>query len=142
MSQDLYVSVGIGLAVGLAIVFAFRVYGKGTATALTHTVFGTSVDNFVEQFFMSVLALMFIVLSALALIVRDGKFPKEHPWKFAAETLAMGFVPALLFLWSTHLRGAERTLGTWMAFSILVVKCGLGNVLLQYSGVYSAILTK
>ncbi len=141
MAQDLYVSLSIGAAIGVVITVAFMMYGKSSASSITNTVFGTSVHNFVEQFFVSLIALVFIVLAALALIVRDGKFPMENPWKFTAETLAMGFIPALLFLWSTHLRGAKRTLGTWTAFLLLAVKCGLGHVLLQYSGVYSAIFS-
>jgi hypothetical protein len=144
MSQDLYVSLGIGATVGIAILIAFAIYGGRAATASTiaHTVFGTSVHNFVEQFFVSLIAMVFIVLSALAFIVRDGKFPVEHPWEFAIETLAMGFVPAILFLGSTYLRGAKRTFGTLAAFLVLVAKCGIGHVLLQYAGVYSAVFTR
>lgn len=142
MAQDIYVSLGVGAAIGLIIAILFGLNTKSSVTEFSHTVFGTSVSNFVEQFFLSFIALFFVVLTTVAIIVRDGEFPEKHPWKFTAETLAMGFIPAFLFLWSAYIRGAKHTLATLGAFSLLALKCGLGHVLLQYSGVYRAVFTR
>ena len=141
MAQDLYISLGVGATIGIIIAVVFGLYSRSSLTDFSRTIFGTSVNNFVEQFFLSLIALVFIVLTTIAVIVRDGQFPLENPWKFTAETLAMAFVPAGLFMWSAHLRGAKHSLATVGAFLLLVVKCGLGHVLLQYSGVYRAVFS-
>jgi hypothetical protein len=140
VSENVLISGGVGAGVGLVLSVIFGIYSKKTADSTTKEIFGVSSQNFVNYITLSALSVLVVFLSTMCILVRDGKYPSENPIRFTIETLAMGIVPALLFLGSLYSRVGGLGTHPVVKFLIIVVKCGLGHVLLQYSGYYSAIL--
>ena len=138
ISENILISGGVGAAVGLVLSILFGIYNKKTADSTTKDIFGITSQSFITQITISALSVLIVFLSTMCILVRDGKYPSENPIRFTIETLAMGLIPALLFLGVIYSR--VGTLGSNAIFKLamITIKCGLGHVLLQYSGYYSA----
>ena len=77
-----------------------------------------------------------LVLVTSSLLVRDITFPKEHPWKFVFETLAMAFVATFPFMYVIWSRTGKFISKDLIDYIVLIAKFAGFHLLLQFSGVY------
>ena len=91
------------------------------------TVFGTP-----SLFFIA-----FVVFGIAALIVKDTAFINEHPYKFLFETLGLGIVATLPFLYVIWARTGTIALGNLVEFAVLVLHFAGLHLLFQFAGVYT-----
>jgi hypothetical protein len=84
---------------------------------------------------IALVILAFLYLVIVSFIVRDVKYPKEHPYLFTLETLLVGLGgSASIFLMAY---GRDKiTISTVMEFLLLAVKFSVFHILFQLSGFY------
>jgi hypothetical protein len=135
----LWISLIVGLSVGVVVSLLFGMYSKSTTNLYTRSLFGISSNDLIMDGLILILAAGFFFLTVVSIMVRDSSYPVNFPGSFSAEVLLMGFLPALVFLAMCPLRGYPITWNIMMEFGILVLKFGALQVLLQFSGFYSSI---
>uniref|UniRef100_A0A6C0I6P4 Uncharacterized protein n=1 Tax=viral metagenome TaxID=1070528 RepID=A0A6C0I6P4_9ZZZZ len=135
----LWISLLVGLGVGMVVSFMFGMYSKSTTNLYARSLFGISSSDLIMDGLILILGAGFFFLSIVSIMVRDSWYPINYPLNFSAEVLLMAFVPALVFLLMCPLRGYPITWEIMMEFAILVVKFGALQVVLQFSGFYSSI---
>ena len=85
---------------------------------------------------VSVFVIGFVVLFAMALVVRDIDVIKTHPFMFGIETCIVALLPALPILFFVVSR--EMELGTATAWLYgLSIKFAVFHILFQISGFYT-----
>ena len=83
---------------------------------------------------------MIVVFGWLSFLVRDTKFPMEHPLEFIVETLLVSILPALTLFVVYYIRKIPLGKDGVLGFGVIALKCVVGHLLLQFSGVYSSLL--
>jgi hypothetical protein len=134
-----WISLLVGLGVGMIVSFMFGMYSKSTTNLYARSLFGVSSSDLIMDGLILILGAGFFFLSVVSMMVRDSWYPINYPLNFSAEVLLMGFSSALVFLLMCPLRGYPITWEIMMEFAILVVKFGALQVVLQFSGFYSSI---
>jgi len=77
-----------------------------------------------------------IYLLIVSIIVKDFKYPKEHPFLFTIETLLFSLgCGAIVFLMAYG--RDDLGLSTVFEFIVISLKFGILSILLQFSGFYS-----
>jgi hypothetical protein len=137
--EILYVGAIAGLVLGAILSVVFGVYSKSSAESYIRSLFGMSSYDLIFGGIVFILVASFLFLATISGVVKDLWYPTTKPVNFTIETLLMAFMPALVFLIMTPLRGYPITGTTYEEFMVLVVKFGLLHVLLQFSGFYSNI---
>ena len=83
-----------------------------------------------------VILIVFGYLTYLSIVVKDIKYPTEHPYLFTIETLLVTLTGSAVIFLMAYGRG-EITKVTVYEFLILAAKFGILTLLLQFSGMYS-----
>lgn len=78
-----------------------------------------------------------IFLVFLSIIIRDIKYPTEHPWLFTLETLLFSIGCALITFLMAWGRTKTISKTTIIQFIVVALKFGLLQILLQFSGFYT-----
>jgi len=103
-------------------------------------IFGMTTTTLIKYLLIMIVLFMIVVFGWLCFLVRDTTFPMEQPISFLVETILVGILPALALFVVYYIRkippGKEGVLG----FGVIAIKCMLGHILLQFSGVYSSLL--
>jgi hypothetical protein len=99
-------------------------------------------NNLTKYGIFVMLGISLIYLIITSIIIKDLKYPTEHPILFTIETLLFSFVSSLVYFLMAYGRGSL----SWMSvveYLIISIKFGVMHILLQFSGFYSyAIPTK
>jgi hypothetical protein len=138
-SQSFFIAAGVGAGIGAILSVLYGVYSKSDAEDFTRSIFGVSTHSFLNSLTITLAVLFMVLLGVISFIVKDGEYPREHPWHFSLEVLASALIPALLFAGISWSRGNLKTFGTVEKFVVIAVKLGLTTVLLQYSGYFRAV---
>ena len=85
---------------------------------------------------IGIIVIAFVYLIFLSIIIKDIAYPKAHPYLFTLETLLTAVGPSAVIFLMAYGRN-KITSSTFLEFSIMVLKFGLLNILLQFSGFYS-----
>jgi hypothetical protein len=128
-----------GLLFGGIFSVALGVHSKGTATELTHTLFGMSSSDLLKYFIIFIITFTLVVASTFSILIQDLKFPNEHPIPFTVETLAVSFLPSLVLFLMTILRQKPITRNTYIEYVLVSAKFGIAHILLQFSGIYTSV---
>ncbi len=99
-------------------------------------------NNLTKYGIFVMLGISLIYLIITSIIIKDLKYPTEHPILFTIETLLFSFASSLVYFLMAYGRGSL----SWMSvleYLIISIKFGVMHILLQFSGFYSyAIPTK
>jgi hypothetical protein len=99
-------------------------------------------NNLTKYGIFVMLGISLIYLIVTSVIIKDLKYPTEHPIFFTIETLLFSFGSSLVYFLMAYGRGSL----SWMSvveYLIISIKFGVMHILLQFSGFYSyAIPTK
>ncbi len=82
---------------------------------------------------LGALSLMMLVFS---FIIRDFKYPRNHPFEFFIETLIMVLLPTLAIWYFAVMRGSKGW-HLWVLVASLAVKLLIAHLLFQFSGFYT-----
>ena len=130
----------MGIVLGVIVSLAFNIHSKRGTDVYSHLIFGMTSTNVIKDLLIVLVLFMIVVFGWLSFLVRDTNFPIEHPMKFFLETLLVSILPALTLFVVYYIRkiplGKEGVLG----FGVIALKCAVGHILLQVSGVYSSLL--
>jgi len=130
----------LGIVLGVIVSVTFNIHSKRGTDVYTHIIFGMTSTALIKNLLLILVLFMIVVFGWLSFLVRDTKFPMEHPMTFLVETLLVGILPALTLFVVYYIRkiplGKEGVLG----FGAIALKCVVGHLLLQFSGVYSSLL--
>ena len=126
----------VGVVTGLIVSLALHLYSRQTSD--TRIEFGSK--TIIENMIVLNVVFLVVVFGWFSLFVRDVTFPSEHPLLFMLETLLAGILPASTIFFVYYLRNVPLGKHALYGFILLVLKCMLGHVLLQLSGVYSFLL--
>ena len=85
----------------------------------------------------TVLVGFLLMLIITSIIVRDKKYPVDHPVKFTIETLSMGFIATLPFLYLFWSRTGHIGISHMIEYVVLVLKFAGLHLLFQFAGIYS-----
>ena len=87
-----------------------------------------------------IVALCIIYLTILSILVKDFKYPREHPYLFTLETILFSVgTGAIIFLMAYGRE--DLSSATWIEFLIISLKFGILQILLQFSGFYTYAFT-
>jgi hypothetical protein len=139
MDYTLISPVLYGLLIGGLFSLALGVHSKGSATEITHTLFGMTSSKLLIYLILFVITFTLVVASVFSVLIQDLKYPNEHPISFTIETFLVALFPALLIFIMTFLRNKPITRNTYIEYVLLSVKFGLAHILLQFSGIYSSV---
>jgi hypothetical protein len=128
-----------GLLLGALFSLALGVHSKGTATEITHTLFGMTSSQLLIYMILMIVTFTLVMASVFSVLIQDLKYPNEHPVAFTVETFAVSFLPSLMLFLMTVIRGKPITRYTYMEYILLSVKFGLAHILMQFSGIYSSV---
>jgi hypothetical protein len=130
----------LGIFLGMVVSLAFNIHSKRGTDVYSHLVFGMTSTALIKNILIMLVLFMIVVFGWLSFLVRDIKFPMEHPLEFIIETFIVSILPALTLLVVYYIRkiplGKEGVVG----FGVIALKCVVGHLLLQFSGVYSSLL--
>ena len=129
-----------GALLGVIVSLAFNIHSKQGADKYTHLIFGMTTTTLIKDLLIMLVLFLVVVFGWLSFLVRDIAFPMERPLEFIMETLIVGILPALTLFVVYFIRniplGKEGVLG----FGVIALKCIVGHLLLQFSGVYTSLL--
>ena len=128
-----------GLLVGGIFSVALGVHSKRTVTEITHPLFGITSAQLLVYMILFIITFTVVAVSMFSVIIRDLKFPEEHPISFTVETFAVSFLPSLVLFIMTILRDKPITRHTYIEYLLLSVKFGLAHILMQFSGIYTSV---
>jgi hypothetical protein len=130
----------LGIFLGMIVSLAFNIHSKRGTDVYSHLVFGMTSTALIKNLLIMLVLFMIVVFGWLSFLVRDTKFPMEYPLEFMIETLMVSILPALTLFVVYYIRkiplGKEGVVG----FGVIALKCVVGHLLLQFSGVYSSLL--
>ena len=92
-------------------------------------------NEIIKWSMIGLILVAFIYLLILSLIIRDIKYPKDHPYLFTLETLLFSFGAAGAVFIMAHGRD-KISIKTLWEFLALSLKFGVFHILLQFSGFY------
>jgi hypothetical protein len=99
-----------------------------------------TTNTLIKDILLMIVLFMIVVFGWLSLLVRDVTFPMEHPLAFIIETLLVSILPALTLFVIYYIRNIPLGKGGVLGFGAIALKCVVGHLLLQFSGVYSSLL--
>jgi len=126
----------IGIALGGIFAAFFTRYNKISATGYSATIFGVGTNVIITTLLIVVLVGGIVGLASMAIVVRDHEYIMTHPVEFTVETLLMGFLPAIAFMYVMYCREPGLTKKNYLEAFLLALKFMTLNVLLQVSGFY------
>ena len=104
--------------------------------SFTNNFLVSSSNDIIKWSIIGIVIVSVIYLVYLSIIVRDLKYPKEHPFLFTLETLLFSLGTASIIFLMSYGRGALNIM-TLVEFLIVALKFGVLHILLQFSGFYS-----
>ena len=128
-----------GFVVGMILSIILGIHSKATATHYTRDLFGMSSIKFIQGITLFLGTFIAAIYIIFAVLIRDLEYPNAHPWAFTAEVLLAAAIPASFIFVMHKLRGNMFTKIVFIEFLILLLKFGIGHILLQFSGVYSSL---
>jgi len=128
-----------GFIIGTILSIILGVHSKATATHYTRDIFGMSSSKFIKAITLFLGTFVTAIYIIFAVLIRDLEYPNAHPWAFTAEVLLAAAIPASFIFILHKLRGNMFTKVVFIEFFVLLLKFGLGHILLQFSGVYSSL---
>jgi hypothetical protein len=128
-----------GFIIGTILSIVLGVYSKATATHYTRDLFGMSSTKFIKAITLFLGTFVTAIYIIFAVLIRDIEYPNAHPWAFTAEVILAAAIPASFIFVLHKLRGNMFTKLVYIEFFVLLVKFGIGHVLLQFSGLYSSL---
>uniref|UniRef100_A0A6C0DR88 Uncharacterized protein n=1 Tax=viral metagenome TaxID=1070528 RepID=A0A6C0DR88_9ZZZZ len=134
--------VAIGAVFGIILAYLFKLHSKPDINEFTKTIFSISSQQFINLLIISMAATFFIVISTIAIIIKDTRFITENPGLFFGEICFASFVPSTILFVSTLVRGVGFTALTIEEYLLLVSKFGITHLLFQLSGYYSYVFPK
>ena len=97
-------------------------------------------NNIIKWSIIGMIIIAFSYLVFLSIIIKDIAYPMAHPYLFTLETLLMSVgTGAIIFLMAYGRNKISSS--TFLEFGIMVLKFGLLNILLQFSGFYTFVFT-
>ena len=99
-------------------------------------------NNLTKYGIFVIVGISLIYLVITSILIKDLKYPTEHPFFFTLETFLFSFGSCSVYFLMAYGRGSLSWL-SFFEYLIISVKFGLMHILLQFSGFYSyAIPTK
>lgn len=135
----LWISLGIGLIIGLSMSVFFGLYNRAGAETYLRTFLGVSSYDLIFNGMIFIISAGFLFLAAVSFVIRDTWYPTTRPWNFTVETIMMSFLPASVFLMMGPLRGYSLSSELFGEFALLSAKFGILHLLMQFSGFYSSV---
>ena len=135
----LWISLGVGLLVGLTMSLVFGLYNRAGAETYLRTFLGVSSYDLIFNGIIFIVAAGFLFLAVVSFIIRDTWYPTTRPWNFTVETIMMSFLPASVLLMMGPLRGYPLNGQLFEEFAVLCAKFGILHLLMQFSGFYSSV---
>lgn len=130
----------LGIFLGIVVSLAFNIHSKRGTDVYTHLIFGMTSTALIKDLLLVLILFMIVVFGWLSFLVRDTKFPMEHPLEFIVETLLVSILPALTLFVVYYIRKIPLGKDGVLGFGVIALKCVVGHLLLQFSGVYSSLL--
>ena len=93
-------------------------------------------NNIIKWGLIGIIVVAFAYLIFLSIIIQDIAYPKAHPYLFTIETLLTAFGTGSIIFIMAYGRNKISS-STFLEFGIMVLKFGLLNILLQFSGFYT-----
>jgi hypothetical protein len=127
-----------GIALGGALSFIFSRFKIQGRLPWTYNIGGYSIGVIITNILIMAILAALVFLGYVSIIVRDTKFPSEHPWLFFFETLAVGFIPASIIYVMNDVRdnGKIDMVEINREFLLLSAKFAVFHLLFQFSGTY------
>jgi hypothetical protein len=97
-------------------------------------------NNIIKWSIIGIIVIAFAYLVFLSIIIKDIAYPMAHPYLFTLETLLTAFGTGSLIFLMAYGRN-KITSSTFFEFGIMVLKFGLLNILLQFSGFYTYVFS-
>ena len=97
-------------------------------------------NSIIKWCIIAIIVLAFSYLIFLSVIIKDITYPKAHPYLFTLETLLSAVVTSSIIFLMAYGRN-KITSSTFLEFGIMVLKFGLLNILLQFSGFYTFVFS-
>jgi len=85
---------------------------------------------------IALVVLCVIYLVILSILVKDIKYPQQHPLLFTLETLLFSLGTGSIIFLMAYGRG-DLSAMTSVEFLVVAIKFGVLHILLQFSGFYS-----
>ena len=130
----------LGIFLGIVVSLAFNIHSKRGTDVYTHLIFGMTSTALIKDLLLVLILFLIVVFGWLSFLVRDTKFPMEHPLEFIVETLLVSILPALTLFVVYYIRKIPLGKDGVLGFGVIALKCVVGHLLLQFSGVYSSLL--
>jgi hypothetical protein len=103
-------------------------------------IFGVDSNTVIKNILVMNVLFLIVLFGWLSFFIRDLTFPMENPLLFLLETLLAGILPASTLFIVYYIRNIPLGSHVLYGFILLVLKCMVGHVLLQVSGVYNSLL--
>jgi len=138
-TETFIIAAAAGLILGTILSYLFGSMALPSKIPYEFTIAGFSTNLIIVNLLVIVLVSAIIFLSYVAAIVRDTKFPSEHPWLFLIETVIVAFIPASVIYIMTDFRTTGKVDFHELnaSFLLLAAKFGIFHLLFQFSGLYS-----
>jgi hypothetical protein len=130
----------LGIVLGIIVSLAFNIHSKRGTDVYSHLIFGMTSTSVIKDLLIMLVLFLIVVFGWLSFLVRDTRFPMEHPVDFMIETIVVGILPALTLLVVYYIRKIPLGKDGILGFGAIALKCIVGHLLLQFSGVYTSLL--
>jgi len=129
-----FIAGAVGLVSAMVITSVFHLHSNDDNTVI----FGGKTATVIYAVILCITVFGIMLMVWFSVVVRDLKFPREHPIRFTIETLASGVIPSVFIFLLYYLRDKPITRYTFQGFVLLSLKIMLVHILFQFSGVYSS----
>jgi len=130
----------VGIITGILVSVVFQIHSKRTTNMYTRMIFGVDSNTVIKNILVMNVLFLIVLFGWLSFFIRDLTFPMENPLLFLLETLLAGILPASTLFIVYYIRNIPLGSHVLYGFILLVLKCMVGHVLLQVSGVYNSLL--
>lgn len=138
MSTDEYlITAGVaGVIIGLAFSAYFTKYAS--VNSYIATIAGMNSNTIITTIVFVLVIAGIIGLASMAIIIKDTEYITKNPFGFAMETILMGILPVLAFMFVIFDRSGKTSISgsSELELGLLTFKFSSLHVLLQLSGYY------
>jgi hypothetical protein len=129
----------LGLFAGGVFSLSLGIHSKGTATEITHSLFGMTSMTLLKYVTLLIISFTIVIFTTFSILIRDVTFITQKPFIFIGETLAVSLFPSLIIFLMFYLRDKPISQITFIEYFLLTLKIATAHILLQISGVYTSV---
>ena len=130
----------VGIVCGVILSSIFHLYTK-QSNNYTFYLFGVDYTVILTIVGTFLISLGVVVLSGMAVMVRDWNYIVLYPWRFIIEFLCATLLPSISIIIMCYLRtNGKPPKKIWLLFTWSCIQFGILYVLLQISGIYRILI--